>query len=141
MTCTICQETYHNKLSCNKEPVSKPPKVNRPLVPKPHEYRTYASARGRGSNMGESSATIGESSSTMKGQGNDGMGESGRPGERSQRIQKSVAANTSDKGEIGFRLCDFEAEDNYKSNAELEIPSADPIVAVTPSADKGKQLA
>nr|GEU66377.1 helicase [Tanacetum cinerariifolium] len=35
--------------------------------------------------MGEESATIGESSATMRGQSNDGMGESGRAGERSQR--------------------------------------------------------
>ncbi|GKE48496.1 hypothetical protein Tco_1479754, partial [Tanacetum coccineum] len=45
--------------------------------------------------------------------------------------QESVAANISDKGEIGFRLCDF----------ETEIPSEEPIAAVTPSADKGKELA
>ncbi|GJT01967.1 hypothetical protein Tco_0823136 [Tanacetum coccineum] len=55
--------------------------------------------------------------------------------------QESVAANISDKGEIGFGLGDFEAGDNYKSNADLEIPSEEQIVAVTPSADKGKQLA
>ncbi|GKD81532.1 hypothetical protein Tco_1348371 [Tanacetum coccineum] len=44
-------------------------------------------------------------------------------------------------GEIGFRLGDFKVKDNYKSNADLEIPSEEPIAAVTPSADKGKQLA
>ncbi|GJY32694.1 hypothetical protein Tco_0417163 [Tanacetum coccineum] len=47
------------------------------------------------------------------------------------QTQESVAANISDRGEIGFRLGDFEAE----------IPSEEPIAAVTPSADKGKQLA
>nr|GEZ44537.1 hypothetical protein [Tanacetum cinerariifolium] len=44
-------------------------------------------------------------------------------------------------GKIGFRLGDFVAEDNNKSNANLEIPSEEPIAAVTPSANKGKQLA
>ncbi|GJV13255.1 hypothetical protein Tco_1354796 [Tanacetum coccineum] len=57
------------------------------------------------------------------------------------QTQESIAANMSDRGEIGFRLGDFEAEDNHKSNAELEIPSAEPIAAITPSADKEKQLA
>ncbi|GJW18451.1 hypothetical protein Tco_0025887 [Tanacetum coccineum] len=47
----------------------------------------------------------------------------------------------SDRGKIGFRLGDFKAEDNHKSNAKLEIPSAEVVVVVTPSADKGKQLA
>nr|GEX97897.1 hypothetical protein [Tanacetum cinerariifolium] len=47
MICTNCQETGHNKSSCKKQPVLKPPKVNRPSVPKPPEYGTYASARGR----------------------------------------------------------------------------------------------
>ncbi|GKF61281.1 hypothetical protein Tco_0181335, partial [Tanacetum coccineum] len=50
------------------------------------------------------------------------------------QTQESVAANISDKGEIGFRLGDFEAEDNYKSNADLEIPNEEPIATVTPSA-------
>ncbi|GJY68293.1 hypothetical protein Tco_0471275 [Tanacetum coccineum] len=52
------------------------------------------------------------------------------------QTQESVAANISDRGEIGFRLGDFEAEDNYKSNADLEIPSEEQIAAVTPSARK-----
>ncbi|GJZ40779.1 calcium/proton exchanger [Tanacetum coccineum] len=47
------------------------------------------------------------------------------------QTQESVAANINDRGEIWFRLGDFEAE----------IPSEEPIAAVTPSADKGKQLA
>nr|GEX97898.1 transcription termination factor MTERF6, chloroplastic/mitochondrial [Tanacetum cinerariifolium] len=57
------------------------------------------------------------------------------------QTQESVAANISDRGEIGFRLGDFKAEDNYKSNADLEIPNEEQIAAVAPSADKGKQLA
>nr|GEX98092.1 calcium/proton exchanger [Tanacetum cinerariifolium] len=57
------------------------------------------------------------------------------------KIQESVAGHMSNMGEIGFRLGDIEDEDNYKSNAELGIPSAEPITAVTPSADKEKQLA
>ncbi|GJV50519.1 hypothetical protein Tco_1440731 [Tanacetum coccineum] len=55
--------------------------------------------------------------------------------------EKSVAANMSDMGERGFRLGDIEAEDNYRSNAELGIPSVDHIEAVTPTANKGKQVA
>ncbi|GKB81514.1 hypothetical protein Tco_0948409 [Tanacetum coccineum] len=47
------------------------------------------------------------------------------------QTQELVAANISDRGEIGFRLGDFEAE----------IPSEEPMAAITPSADKGKQLA
>ncbi|GKB25480.1 calcium/proton exchanger [Tanacetum coccineum] len=61
--------------------------------------------------------------------------------EAMEKTQESIAANMSDKGEIGFRLGDFEAEDNHKSNAELGITSAEPIAAVSPSADKGKQVA
>ncbi|GKD42532.1 hypothetical protein Tco_1267177 [Tanacetum coccineum] len=57
------------------------------------------------------------------------------------QTQESVAANISDRVEIGFRLGDFEPEKNYKSNAELEIPSEEPIAAVTPSTDKGEQHA
>nr|GEX43130.1 zf-CCHC domain-containing protein/UBN2 domain-containing protein [Tanacetum cinerariifolium] len=55
--------------------------------------------------------------------------------------QESVAANISEIGEIRFRLGDFVAEDNNKSNADLEIPSEEPIAAVTLSADKRKQHA
>nr|GEW49823.1 hypothetical protein [Tanacetum cinerariifolium] len=44
-------------------------------------------------------------------------------------------------GEIGFRLGDFKAEDNHKSHAELEIPSAELIAVVTLSVDKWKQHA
>ncbi|GJS76092.1 hypothetical protein Tco_0725973 [Tanacetum coccineum] len=57
------------------------------------------------------------------------------------QTQESVAANMSDKGEIGFRLGNFQPGKNYKSNAKLEIPSEEPIAAVTPSAYKGKQHA
>ncbi|GKD41480.1 hypothetical protein Tco_1261687 [Tanacetum coccineum] len=59
----------HNKSSCKKQPVPKPPKVNRPSVQKPPEYGTYASARGRGrgswggrggfGGRGEGTATMG----------------------------------------------------------------------------------
>ncbi|GJX92463.1 hypothetical protein Tco_0345789 [Tanacetum coccineum] len=58
--------------------------------------------------------------------------------------QESFAAILSDRGKIGFRLGDFEAKDNHMSiadgNADLRITGAQPIAAVTPSADKGKQL-
>nr|GFA13333.1 hypothetical protein [Tanacetum cinerariifolium] len=268
MTCTSFQETGHNKSSCKKQPVPKRPKVNRPSVPKLHEYGTYASARGKGrgskggrggfGGRGEGTATIGESSATIRATGRSqrgmGRGQKGRSkGQKGRgkgwmqrdemteveirknlehdymedillqeeqkfdayqaqqdefdqealrytleeetrfkrqdeerlkeqlveqeweskmdyyhpsnwiqeeesfevesyngnlttvdanvQTQESVAANISDRGEIRFRLGDFVAEDNNKSNAYLEIPSEDPIVAVTPSADKGKQLA
>ncbi|GKB40432.1 hypothetical protein Tco_0885374 [Tanacetum coccineum] len=204
MTCTNCQETGHNKSSCKKQPVPKPPKVNRPPVPKLPEYGTYASARGRGSRggrggfggRGEGTATMGESSATMgatrrsqrgmgRGQKGRGSGQRGRGrGQRGrgrgqmqrdeeqmtedeirknleheymeemllQKEQKFKAYETQQdefdqealrytleqeaRGEIGFRLGDFEAEDNYKSNADLEIPSEEQIAAVTPSARK-----
>ncbi|GJV57108.1 zinc finger, PMZ-type containing protein [Tanacetum coccineum] len=252
MTCTNCQETGHNKSSCKKPPVPKP--INRPSVPKPHEYGTYASARGRGrgsrsgrggfGGRGEGTATIGDTGRSQRergrgqrgrgrGQRGRGRGQMQRDGEQmtedeirknlkheymeemllqeEQKIdayqaqqdefdqealrctteeeearfkrhdevrlkeqlaeqeweskmdyyhpsnwfqeeesfkvepynkkltiidanvqtQEAVAANISDRGEIGFRLGDFEAE----------IPSEEPIATVTPSADKGKQLA
>ncbi|GKA54065.1 hypothetical protein Tco_0753014 [Tanacetum coccineum] len=44
-------------------------------------------------------------------------------------------------GEIRFKICDFEAEDNHKSNAELGMASVEPIAVVSPSVDKGKQVA
>nr|GFA61917.1 splicing factor [Tanacetum cinerariifolium] len=164
MTCTNCQETGHNKSSCKQEPVPKPPKVNRPPVLKPPGYGTYGSARGRGRGsmggrdgfggrgertvtMGNSSANIGATRRSQIGRerGQRGRGRGQREKGRGQMLrdetQESVAANISDMGEIGFKLGDFEAEDNYKSNADLEIPTEDPIAAVTPNADKGKQLA
>ncbi|GJS71633.1 hypothetical protein Tco_0704474 [Tanacetum coccineum] len=201
MTCTNCQETGHNKSSCKKPPVPKP-KINRPSVPKPHEYGTYASARGRGrgsrggrggfGGRGEGTATMGDTGRSQRGRGRGqrgrgrgqrgrGRGQMQRDGKKLKRedeerlkeqlaeqeweskmdyyhpsnwsqeeesfevepykrnlttvdanvqTQESVAANISDKGEIGSRLGDFEAK----------IPSEEPIAAVTPSADKGKQL-
>ncbi|GJZ45277.1 autophagy-related protein 11-like protein [Tanacetum coccineum] len=87
MTCTNCQETGHNKSSCKKEPVPKPPKVPRPPAPR-IVYGTHASARvrGRGSRggrcafggRGEGSENIGESSTT-------GMSQRGRGKGRGQR--------------------------------------------------------
>ncbi|GJU64153.1 hypothetical protein Tco_1245988 [Tanacetum coccineum] len=50
--------------------------------------------------------------------------------------QESIATNMSDRGEKWFRLGDFEVEDNHKG-----ITSAEPIAVVSPSADKGKQVA
>nr|GEX80588.1 hypothetical protein [Tanacetum cinerariifolium] len=44
------------------------------------------------------------------------------------QTQESVAANMSNRGEIGFRLGDYEAE-------ELGKQLAEPIVAVAPSAE------
>ncbi|GJW80166.1 hypothetical protein Tco_0144141 [Tanacetum coccineum] len=58
--------------------------------------------------------------------------------------ESSVVANLSDMGEIGFRLGDFEAEDNHMSiadgNADLGITYAQHIASVSPSVDKGKQV-
>ncbi|GJV07820.1 hypothetical protein Tco_1345476 [Tanacetum coccineum] len=231
MTCTNCQETGHNKSSCKKPPVPKH-KINRPSVLKPHEYGTYASARGRGRGRGSRGGRGRGQRGRGRGQRGRGRGQMQRDGEQmtedeirknleheymeemllqeEQKIdayqaqqdefdqealrctmeeearfkrqdeerlkeqlaeqeweskmdyyhpsnwsqeeesfevepynrnlttvdanvqtQESVAANISDRGEIGFRLGDFEAE----------IPSEEPIAAVTPSADKGKQLA
>ncbi|GJV02487.1 hypothetical protein Tco_1336056 [Tanacetum coccineum] len=51
MTCTNCQETGHNKSSCKKEPVPKPPKV--PIPPALRTvYGTHASVRVRGRGEG-----------------------------------------------------------------------------------------
>nr|GEX34510.1 chloramphenicol acetyltransferase-like domain-containing protein [Tanacetum cinerariifolium] len=211
MTCTNYQETGHNKSSYKKQPVPKPPKVNRPLVPKPPEYGTYASARGRGSRGGRGGfgGRVKGLQLWVKAEGvreedegvrckemryavtrrpkfdfyqaqqdefdQEGLRYTLKEEDRFKRqdeerlkeqlaeqdwerkmdyyhwnlttidanvqTPQSVAANISDKGELGFRLGDFEAKDNYKSNADLEIPSEKPIAAVTSSADKGKQLA
>ncbi|GJR22152.1 hypothetical protein Tco_0970679 [Tanacetum coccineum] len=48
MICCNCQQTSHNKKSFDKDPVPKPPKVNRELILKPPDYAIYASARGGG---------------------------------------------------------------------------------------------
>ncbi|GJU42839.1 hypothetical protein Tco_1195796 [Tanacetum coccineum] len=99
--------------------------------------------RGRGG-RGEWSGGSGESNAAM-GEGSDGMGQ--RAGGRAQRggTQESVVANLSDMGEIGFKLGDFKAEDNHMSiadgNADLGITCAQPIASVSPSVDKGKQVA
>lgn len=49
MTCSNCQERGHNKSSCKKDPVPKPPKPtrasNNTTTP---DFTTYASARGGG---------------------------------------------------------------------------------------------
>ncbi|GJZ80821.1 hypothetical protein Tco_0645815 [Tanacetum coccineum] len=74
----------HKKSSCKKEPVPKPPKVNRRVLPKTIEYRTYASARGRGRGSRGGRGGRGEGSATM-GEGNDGMSETGGAGGRSQK--------------------------------------------------------
>ncbi|GKB99456.1 hypothetical protein Tco_0985593, partial [Tanacetum coccineum] len=75
------------------------------------------------------------------GQRGRGSGQRGRGQMQRDETQESVAANMSDMGERGFRLGDIKAEDNYSSNAELGIPSVDPIEAVTLTANKGKQVA
>ncbi|GJV34380.1 hypothetical protein Tco_1394780 [Tanacetum coccineum] len=60
------------------------------------------------------------------------------------QTQESVAANMSNRGEIGFRLGDYEAEELGKQLAEPIVavtPSAEPIASATHSTDKGKQVA
>nr|GFA26684.1 hypothetical protein [Tanacetum cinerariifolium] len=58
--------------------------------------------------------------------------------------QESVVANMSNRGEIGFRLGDYEAEELGKQLAEHIVavtPSAEPTTSVTHSTDKGNQVA
>ncbi|GJY19355.1 hypothetical protein Tco_0390846 [Tanacetum coccineum] len=60
------------------------------------------------------------------------------------QTQESVAANTSNRGEIGFRLGDYEAEELGKQLAEPIVavtPSVELIASATHSTDKGKQVA
>ncbi|GJY47492.1 hypothetical protein Tco_0436555 [Tanacetum coccineum] len=58
--------------------------------------------------------------------------------EQKFETQESVGCKIVTGWKIEFRLGDFKAEDNYKSNADLEIPIEEPIASVTPSADKWK---
>nr|GEU53585.1 calcium/proton exchanger [Tanacetum cinerariifolium] len=60
------------------------------------------------------------------------------------QTQESVTANISNRGEIRFRLGDYEAEELGKQLAKPIVavtPSAEPIASVTHSIDKGKQVA
>nr|GEZ00015.1 calcium/proton exchanger [Tanacetum cinerariifolium] len=74
-----------------------------------------------------------------------------------KKTQESVAANMSNRGEIGFRLGDYEAEELGKQLAEPIVavtpsveptasathitPSVEPTASATHSTDKGKQVA
>nr|GEV70723.1 hypothetical protein [Tanacetum cinerariifolium] len=165
----------HNKSSYKKELVPKPPKVHRPPAART-VYGTHASARvkgrglrggrgafrgrGKGSeNMSENNTTEMSQRGRGRGQRGRGSGERGRgKGERGRgrshrgrgrglylkdQTQKSVAANMSNRGEIGFRLGDYEAEELEKQVAEPIVavtPSAEPIASATHSTDKGKQV-
>ncbi|GJS69368.1 hypothetical protein Tco_0702209 [Tanacetum coccineum] len=60
------------------------------------------------------------------------------------QTQESVAANMSNMGEIGFRIGDYKAEELGKQLAEPIVavtPSAEPISSATHITDKGKQVA
>ncbi|GKB31899.1 hypothetical protein Tco_0871300 [Tanacetum coccineum] len=246
MTCTNCQETGHNKSSCKKEPVPKPPKVPRPPALR-IVYGTHASARVRGRGQGVvyvllevgvkvvkiwvKAVQLGCHKEEGEGEGvkeeeivvreeQVGVKEAGEgvreaedyeteqdefnqealrltleeeamykrmdedilkeqmaeeewdrkidyyhPSNWTQeeesfdhepynrnvntldanvQTQESVAANMSNKGEIGFRLGDYEAEELGKQLAEPIVavtPSAEPIASATHSTDKGKQVA
>nr|GEV86915.1 calcium/proton exchanger [Tanacetum cinerariifolium] len=78
ITCTNCQETGYNKSSYQKEPMPKPPKVNKALVPKPHIYGIYASeeveVEGQGGRSGIGGRGEGRESSVTITEGNDGKG-------------------------------------------------------------------
>nr|GEX55144.1 splicing factor [Tanacetum cinerariifolium] len=133
MTCTNCQETGHNKFSCKKEPVPKPPKFPRPPASRT-VYRTHASARVRvqlgchkeeGEGFKEEEVVAKEEEVWVKETG-EGVREAEAWEEMTEdETQELVAANTSNNGEIGFRLGDYEAEELGK-----QLP--EPIVAVTP---------
>ncbi|GJR50451.1 zf-CCHC domain-containing protein [Tanacetum coccineum] len=107
MTCTNCQETGHNKSSCKKPPVPKP-KINRPSVPKPHEYGTYASARGRGrgsrggrggfGGRGEGTATMGDTGRSQRGRGR------GQRGRGRGQMLKRMGSWTVNEDEIRKNL-------------------------------------
>ncbi|GJY83926.1 hypothetical protein Tco_0497302 [Tanacetum coccineum] len=61
------------------------------------------------------------------------------------QTQESITTKLNDKGEIGFRLGDFEADENYMSIgvgiADLKKIVAAPSASVRLSADKGKTVA
>nr|GEV25785.1 retrovirus-related Pol polyprotein from transposon TNT 1-94 [Tanacetum cinerariifolium] len=139
-------------VGCKKEPVSKPPKVPRPPALRT-AYGTHASARvrGRGSRggrgafggRGEGSKNKGESSTT---------GCHKEEGEGDRKIDYYHPSNWTQKeesfdhepGEKGFRLGDYEAKELGKKLAEPIVavtPSAEPIASATHSIDKGKQVA
>ncbi|GKE70261.1 hypothetical protein Tco_1528333 [Tanacetum coccineum] len=77
MTCSNFQQSGHNKTSCDKDPVPKPPRVNRAPVLKPPYYATYAFARGggRGSRGGRGEGSGGQRGGD-RGQRGGGRGQS-----------------------------------------------------------------
>nr|GEZ47617.1 hypothetical protein [Tanacetum cinerariifolium] len=86
MTCSNYQQSGHTKTRYDKDQIPKPPRVNRAPVPKPSEYRTYASARGGGRGSKDVRGGIGECS------GGRGEGSGGR-------VEKSGMGQTN--GGIG----------------------------------------
>nr|GEX11462.1 hypothetical protein CTI12_AA176900 [Tanacetum cinerariifolium] len=128
MTCTNCKETVHNKSSCKKEPVPKPPKVPKLRAPRT-VYGTHAPARvrGRGSRggrgafggRGEGSENIGESSIIRMSQRGRGRGQRGRgSGERGRgRGEKSKGRIQRGRGRDMY-LKDHEemTEDEVRKN-------------------------
>ncbi|PWA81478.1 hypothetical protein CTI12_AA173100 [Artemisia annua] len=84
MTCTNCQEKGHNKASCKKAPVPKPPKPTRQSKPTTvPDYTTYASARGGG--RGSRGPRRGGRGQRGAGRGQRGGGRRQRAGGRSQQ--------------------------------------------------------
>ncbi|PWA73284.1 hypothetical protein CTI12_AA262530 [Artemisia annua] len=87
MTCSNCQERGHNKSSCKKEPVPKPPKparaTNNTTTP---DITTNASARGGGrGSRGRKGARGGGRGSRGGGRGSRGGGRGSRGGGRGQK--------------------------------------------------------
>ena len=83
MTCTNCQQKGHNKASCKKEPVPKPPKPTRQSKPtNVPDYTTYASSRGGG--RGSRGPRRGGRGQRGSGRGQRGGGRCQRGGGRSQ---------------------------------------------------------
>ncbi|GKC25877.1 chloramphenicol acetyltransferase-like domain-containing protein [Tanacetum coccineum] len=54
------------------------------------------------------------------------------------KTQESIVANMNDRGKIGFKLGDIEAEDNYKY---MGVDIAEKEQTISSSADKGKAVA
>ncbi|PWA85378.1 hypothetical protein CTI12_AA150780 [Artemisia annua] len=80
MTCSNCQERGHNKSSCKKEPVPKPPKPTRASNNTTNpDFTTYASARGGGR------GSRGRRGARGCGRGARGVGRVSRGGGRGQQ--------------------------------------------------------
>ncbi|GKC26844.1 hypothetical protein Tco_1034138 [Tanacetum coccineum] len=135
----------HNKASCQKEPVPKPLKVNRALVPKPTDYGTYASARGGGNDGMGKRGGAGRRAQRGRGRGQRGRGRGQRGRERGQRGRgngQMLIDEAMTEDEIRNHM-----EQEYMEEIMLEEEQKERLVkkvkkiSVSPSADKGKQVA